>query len=35
VHTATDGTYGVPRITAELRDSGERINHKRVARVMG
>jgi transposase InsO family protein len=34
VHTASDGTYGVPRVTAELRDSGERVNHKRVARVM-
>ncbi|MFD7079984.1 transposase [Streptomyces sp. NPDC059918] len=28
------GTYGVPRITAELRDDGQRVNHKRVARVM-
>jgi transposase InsO family protein len=34
VHTSSDGTYGVPRITAELRDRGERVNHKRVARVM-
>lgn len=34
VHRASDGTYGVPRITAELRDEGERINHKRIARVM-
>jgi transposase InsO family protein len=34
VHTASDGTYGVPRITAELRDSGERVNHKKVARLM-
>ncbi|WP_435812655.1 IS3 family transposase [Streptomyces mirabilis] len=34
VHTASDGTYGVPRITAELRDDGEHINHKRVARVI-
>ncbi len=33
-HHASDGTYGVPRITAELRDDGERVNHKRVARVM-
>ncbi|PZG80384.1 hypothetical protein C1I97_35970 [Streptomyces sp. NTH33] len=24
----------VPRITAELRDGGERVNHKRVGRVM-
>ena len=32
-----DRAYGVPRITAELNDgkaAGERINHKRVARVM-
>jgi transposase InsO family protein len=34
VHSAFDGTYGVPRITAELREGGERVNHKRVARVM-
>ncbi|MBP2586209.1 hypothetical protein J3A78_006687 [Streptomyces sp. PvR006] len=34
VHRESDGTYGVPRITAELRDEGERVNHKRVARVM-
>jgi hypothetical protein len=34
VHTAHDGTYGVPRITAELRERGEAVNHKRVARVM-
>jgi transposase InsO family protein len=39
VHTAFDGTYGVPRITAELRDpasrhGGQPVNHKRVARVM-
>jgi transposase InsO family protein len=34
VHADFDGTYGVPRITAELRDRGERVNHKRVARVM-
>jgi len=32
-----DNTYGVPRITAELNDvapESERVNHKRVARVM-
>jgi transposase InsO family protein len=32
-----DNTCGVPRITAELNDNtpdGERVNHKRVARVM-
>jgi transposase InsO family protein len=34
VHTAHDGTYGAPRITAELRDAGQRVNRKRVARVM-
>lgn len=36
VHSA-DGTYGAPRVTAELNDGvpkDERINHKRVARVM-
>ena len=34
VHRESDGTYGVPRITAELRDDGRRVNHKRIARVM-
>jgi transposase InsO family protein len=34
VHRESDGTYGVPRITAELREDGELINHKRIARVM-
>ncbi|MFI8187193.1 IS3 family transposase [Actinacidiphila glaucinigra] len=34
VHAEWDGTYGRPRITAELRDQGERVNHKRVGRVM-
>ncbi len=32
-----DPTYGAPRVTAELNDgrpAGERVNHKRVARVM-
>ncbi|MFF4181519.1 IS3 family transposase [Streptomyces sp. NPDC001750] len=34
IHQASDGTYGVPGITAELREDGERVNHKRVARIM-
>ncbi|MEV4041348.1 IS3 family transposase [Streptomyces umbrinus] len=35
VHQESDGTYGAPRITAELREtSGEAVNHKRVARLM-
>lgn len=33
-HTDSQGTYGAPRITAELREQGLRVNHKRVARVM-
>ncbi|HCA88333.1 MAG TPA: hypothetical protein DEQ61_24435 [Streptomyces sp.] len=35
VHQESDGTYGAPRITAELRDEGgPAVNHKRVARIM-
>jgi transposase InsO family protein len=34
VHAEWDGTWGRPRITAELREAGERVNHKRVGRVM-
>jgi len=36
VHAA-DATYGAPRVSAELNDgvpAGQRVNHKRVARVM-
>ncbi|WP_432956129.1 IS3 family transposase [Micromonospora haikouensis] len=33
VHAAHDGTYGAPRITAELRDAGQLVNRKRVARA--
>ncbi|MEU5437227.1 IS3 family transposase, partial [Streptomyces sp. NPDC020719] len=35
VHADSDGTYGVPRVTAELRESGGvPVNHKRVGRLM-
>jgi transposase InsO family protein len=34
VHKAFDGTYGAPRITAELSENGPPVNRKRVARVM-
>jgi transposase InsO family protein len=34
IHAAHDGTYGSPRITAELRDAGQKVNHKRIERVM-
>lgn len=34
VHQDADGTYGAPRITAELRETGELVNHKRIARIM-
>ncbi|MFE7438040.1 IS3 family transposase [Streptomyces tendae] len=35
VHLEPDGTHEVPRITAELRETGdEAVNHKRVARIM-
>jgi transposase InsO family protein len=35
VHKESDGTYGSPRVTAELRDEGGQVvNHKRVARIM-
>uniref|UniRef100_UPI0035DC3AB6 IS3 family transposase n=5 Tax=Bacillati TaxID=1783272 RepID=UPI0035DC3AB6 len=34
-HRDSDGTYGAPRITAELRDEGGQVvSHKRVARIM-
>jgi transposase InsO family protein len=34
VHEEFDGTYGSPRVTAELREKGHQVNHKRIARVM-
>lgn len=34
VHTESDGTYGSPRITSELRDRGETVNEKTVAAIM-
>jgi transposase InsO family protein len=34
VHAEADGAYGSPRITAELREAGIRVNEKKVARVM-
>jgi transposase InsO family protein len=34
IHQESDSTYGSPRITAELRDRGRLVNHKRVARLM-
>ncbi|WP_413662301.1 IS3 family transposase [Microbulbifer sp. CNSA002] len=34
IYTQHDGNYGSPRISAELKANGERINHKRVERLM-
>ncbi|MGW7171237.1 IS3 family transposase, partial [Streptomyces sp. NPDC054884] len=34
LHIASRRTYGVPRIHAELRRLGQRVNRKRIARVM-
>jgi putative transposase len=33
-HARSDGTYGAPRILRDLRDVGERVGQKRVARLM-
>ena len=34
IHAGSDGTYGSPRVTAELRSRGHRVNAKRVERLM-
>lgn len=34
IHAESDGTYGEPRMTAELRARGWDVNHKRVERLM-
>jgi putative transposase len=34
VHTDSDGTYGSPRVTSELRERGETVNEKTVAAIM-
>jgi putative transposase len=34
IHARSKGTYGAPRVTAELRRRGWRANHKRVERLM-
>lgn len=34
VHADSNGTYGSPRVTAELRDRGETVNEKTVAAIM-
>jgi putative transposase len=34
IHAASTGTYGEPRITAELEDKGWVVNRKRTARLM-
>lgn len=34
VHKDSAGTYGSPRITAELRDQGEQVSAKTVAKIM-
>jgi putative transposase len=34
VHTTSHGTYGAPRVHAELRADGQRHGRKRIARLM-
>jgi len=33
-HAQSDGTYGAPRILADLKEDGERVSRKRIARLM-
>jgi putative transposase len=33
-HALSDGTYGAPRILADLREAGEHVSQKRIARLM-
>ena len=34
IHAESGGAYGSPRVTAQLRRRGRRVNHKRVERLM-
>jgi len=34
IHAESDGTYGMPRVRAELMDQGERVARTRIARLM-
>ncbi len=34
IHAESGGTYGAPRVTAELREQGQPVNHKRTERLM-
>jgi putative transposase len=34
IHKASDGTYGRPRVHAELRENGEAVGQKRIGRLM-